>query len=128
TTSIPPALLLDCEPGFGRGADKFTRSVVCATAGMGRSSSSLKSEKIAALAPIPRASDNAATMVTNGDLKSVRRASLTLRIGRRERGDEQTPRTLASSPGLHQISRIAGRRGGRSESPGEPGCSSPAPP
>ena len=38
------------------------------------------SEKIAEFAPIPRASDRIATRVMNGDLNSVRRASLKLGI------------------------------------------------
>jgi hypothetical protein len=40
----------------------------------------LKSEKIAAFAPIPSASDMMATVVTNGDLNSMRSANFRLSI------------------------------------------------
>ena len=72
---VSPACPHDCDPGFGPGAARLTSS-----AGRGTFSDSssiwLKQEKIAALAPIPSASDTIAMAVTNGVLNSVRRANL----------------------------------------------------
>src|ERR1043165_4729973 len=75
--SQPPALEHDCEPPFGYEPARLTRRCGSGT-GSGRSSIWLKSEKIAAFAPIPSASDSTATAVTNGVLKSVRSATLRL--------------------------------------------------
>src|SRR5262249_12357450 len=61
------------EPGLGPGAKRFTSSDGRGT-GSDSSSIWLKHEKIAAFAPIPRASDTIATPVTNGVLKRVRNA------------------------------------------------------
>src|SRR4051812_46376392 len=62
-------------PGFGPGALKLTSRFGSAT-GSGCSSMRSNIEKIAAFAPMPSASDTMATMVTNGVLKSVRKANL----------------------------------------------------
>ena len=51
------------EPGFGPGAARLTSRAGSGT-GSGRSSIWLNSEKMAAFAPIPSASDTIATMVT----------------------------------------------------------------
>ena len=75
--SQSPAWLHDCDPGFGPGAERFTSSCGAGT-GSGRSSIWLNSEKIAALAPMPSASDRIATDVTNGVLNSLRKASFRL--------------------------------------------------
>ena len=68
-----------CEPGFGPGAAELTSRSGSGT-GSGRSSIWLNSEKIAAFAPMPSASDTMATIVTNGVLKSVRSANFRLSI------------------------------------------------
>src|SRR5439155_24543936 len=79
TSSQLPAMLHDVPPGFGPGADRFTSSPGRSTGRLLRSSW-LKSEKIAAFAPMPSASDTMATMVTNGVLNRVRNANLRLSI------------------------------------------------
>jgi len=71
-----PAWLHDVDPGFGPGAARLTSRAGSGTSS-GLSSSWLNNEKIAAFAPMPRASDTIATIVTNGVLNSVRSASLT---------------------------------------------------
>src|SRR4051812_16636161 len=75
-----PAWLHDVEPNFTPGAETFTSRWGFGT-GSGCISISLNSEKIAAFAPMPRDSERAATTVTNGDLKSVRKASFRFGIG-----------------------------------------------
>ena len=71
----------ELDPGFGPGTERFTRRSGSCT-GSDRSMISLNIEKMAAFAPIPRASDTIATAVTNGVLRnSVRSAYLTLIIG-----------------------------------------------
>ncbi len=70
----------DWEPGLGPGAVRLTSRPGSGTLS-GRSSTWSVSEKIAALAPMPSARESTATAVTNGVRNSVRKASLTLRIG-----------------------------------------------
>ena len=64
---------------MGPGAARLTSRPGSGT-GSGLSSSWLKSEKMAAFAPIPSASDTIATMVTKGVLKSMRSANFRLSI------------------------------------------------
>src|SRR5215210_3090989 len=80
-TRQSPAPVHDWEPPFGSDPSRFTRRLGSGT-GSGRSSIWLNSEKIAALAPIPNASERTATAVTNGVLNSVRSASLKLPMNR----------------------------------------------
>ena len=63
------------SPGLGPGARGSPARPAFGT-GSGRSSIWLNSEKMAAFAPMPSASERTATAVTNGVLKSVRKASL----------------------------------------------------
>src|SRR6266699_3475689 len=67
------------EPAFGNGSARLTSWSGSGT-GSGRSRIWSNSEKIAALAPMPSASDTTAMPVTNGVLKRVRKASVTCRI------------------------------------------------
>src|SRR6266566_1660759 len=67
------------EPAFGNGSARLTSWSGSGT-GSGRSRIWSNSEKIAALAPMPSASDTIAMPVTNGVLKRVRKASVTCRI------------------------------------------------
>src|SRR5688572_9808713 len=80
-SSVPPASLLICAPGLGPGPQKFTSRSGSFT-GNGRSSICSNNEKMAALAPMPRAIESTATAVMKGVLKSVRNASFRLRITR----------------------------------------------
>ena len=68
-----PAWPHDCEPGLGPGALRLT-SLPGSGTGSGRSSIWSNSEKIAAFAPMPSASDTTATVVTSGVLRSARTA------------------------------------------------------
>ena len=79
TSSQPPAVLQDVEPGFGPGADRLTNWSGAST-GSGCRSRWLKIEKMAAFAPIPSASDTIATRVTKGVLNRVLSANLRLGI------------------------------------------------
>ena len=67
------------SPASGPGAARLTSRAGSGT-GSGCSSIWLNSEKIAAFAPMPSASDTIATIVTNGVLNSVRSANLRLGI------------------------------------------------
>jgi hypothetical protein len=75
-----PLSLQDVEPYIGPGAARLTRCWGSGTGSGFKSTWSVR-EKIAALAPMPRARESAATAVTNGVRNSVRKASFTLRIG-----------------------------------------------
>src|SRR6185503_6727995 len=66
-------------PDFGPGFPRFTSRPGSAT-GSGFNRIWLKTEKIAAFAPMPRPSETMATVVTNGVLNSVRRASFRLNM------------------------------------------------
>src|SRR5213594_3937856 len=70
-------MLHDCDPGLGPGAPRLTRLPGCWT-GSGLSRSWLKSEKMAAFAPMPSASEATATLVTKGVLKRLRSATFRL--------------------------------------------------
>ena len=70
TDSQSPDWLQVVLPGLGPGADRLT-SWRGASTGSGSSRIWLKSEKIAAFAPSPSASDTIATPVTKGVLNSV---------------------------------------------------------
>src|SRR4029077_15232239 len=63
----------DVEPGFGGGAPPVTHRVGAGTPS-GRSRIWWNSEKIAAFAPMPSASETMATVVTKGVLNRVRKA------------------------------------------------------
>src|SRR5262245_41940705 len=74
-----PAVLHDCDPGLGAGAERLTSRAGSST-GRDCRSRRLKIEKMAAFAPMPSASEMMATSVTNGVLNSVRSANLRLGI------------------------------------------------
>src|SRR3954464_1911416 len=80
TSSQLPADPQDVEPGFGPGADRLTSSAG-RTTGSGRNNVWSNSEKIAAFAPIPSASERMATRLTNGVLRRRRTASLRFMTG-----------------------------------------------
>src|SRR5205814_632112 len=72
-------------------------------------------EKIAVLAPMPRASDSAATTVTKGVLKSVRSASFRLNMGALEQGldvRQRQPRQRSPGPTIRSASKFRLRAAG----------------
>src|SRR5690348_5191891 len=99
-------------PGVGPGAAVFTSSSGCGT-DSGRRRISLKSEKIAAFAPMPSASDSTATPVTKGLRKSARMASLKLGIS----GPSMWGRRFDSATGANGLEKISALRTGPTPSP-----------
>ena len=68
-------MLHDCDPGLGPGAPRFTSCPASCT-GSELRIRSLKSEKIAVFAPIPKARETMATLLTKGLFQRLRRPSL----------------------------------------------------
>src|ERR1041384_6795893 len=127
--SQSPAMPHDPYPGRGPGAPRLTSRSGAGT-GSGCRRSWSKSEKMAALAPMPSARETTATAVTNGVLIRARSASFTLDMGfrsSRQEGDWKldSPTTGSVAWGCGAGSR--GRSGAPISECGDSCSSSPRP-